>query len=108
MRSLKVKQIEVLIPACTHYPILFKEIKKIMTKRCQVLDGGKIVADSLKNYLERHPEYKISPVKDPDVNFFTTDDAERFRVMAKKFLDVDVEKVEKICLKKKLSIENKF
>ena len=33
-----------------------------------------------------------------NVNFFTTDDTKRFRVMAKKFLDVDVEKVKKVCL----------
>ncbi|MCK5510283.1 glutamate racemase [Candidatus Parcubacteria bacterium] len=98
LRPLKTKQVQVLIPACTHYPILFKEIKKIMTKRCLVLNSGEIIAQSLKDYLARHLEYKISPVKNVNVNFFTTDDTERFRAMAKKFLDVDVEKIEKVCL----------
>ncbi|MEA1963396.1 MAG: glutamate racemase [Patescibacteria group bacterium] len=97
LHTLKLKQVQILIPACTHYPILFKEIKKIMTNRCQVLNSNKIIADSLKNYLPRHPEYKINPVENSSVNFFTTDDPERFRIMAKKFLDIDVEKIEKIC-----------
>ncbi|MCK5319904.1 glutamate racemase [Candidatus Parcubacteria bacterium] len=98
LRPLKVKQVQILIPACTHYPILYKEIKNIMTKRCNVLNSGEVVAQSLKDYLERHPEYKINKVKNPVVNFFTTDDTKRFRVMAKKFLDVDVEKIKKVCL----------
>lgn len=98
LRPLKVKQVQILIPACTHYPILFKEIKKIMTKRCRVLNSGEIIARSLKNYLARHPEYKISHVKNSCVNFFTTDGTKRFRAMAKKFLDIDVEKIEKVCL----------
>ncbi|MCK4540525.1 glutamate racemase [Candidatus Parcubacteria bacterium] len=98
LRPLKSKQIEILILACTHYPILFKEIKKIMTKRCRVLDSGEIIARGLKNYLARHPEYRVSPAQNTCVNFFTTDDAERFRVMAKKFLNIDVEKITKVCL----------
>ncbi len=98
LRPLKIKQAQILIPACTHYPILYKEIKDIMTKRCHVLNSGVLIANSLKIYLARHPEYKINSVKNPYINFFTTDDTKRFRVMAKKFLDVDVEKIKKVCL----------
>jgi len=56
LRPLKTKKIDTLILGCTHYPMLYKQIQSIVGKSIKVLDSGKIVAESLKDYLSRHPE----------------------------------------------------
>jgi len=91
---LKSKHVTALILACTHYPILIKQIKRIMGKNCQVPDPGKIVADSFKDYLARHQEIKLS--KNGRCEFFTTDDPEKFRRLAKTFMPEKIEKIKKI------------
>jgi len=64
LRPLKLAKVDTLILGCTHYPILFKEIKGIMGKRTQVLNSGKIVADSLADYLQRHSEIEEKLTKE--------------------------------------------
>ena len=39
-------------------PFLIKNIRRLMGKNCLVPDPGKIIADSLENYLNKHPEFK--------------------------------------------------
>jgi len=56
LKPLKLAKIDTLILGCTHYPILYKEIQGIMGPRTKVLHSGEIVADSLADYLNRHPE----------------------------------------------------
>lgn len=47
---------EAVLLACTHYPYLAPFIKKYLPANIQVFNQGDIVADSLANYLLRHPE----------------------------------------------------
>lgn len=83
---LKKDGVETLILGCTHYPILIKQIRKIMGKNCKVLNTGKIVAHSLKKYLERHPEIERGLSKNKKRQYFTTDKAQRINQLANKFL----------------------
>ncbi len=98
LRPLKQKQVQILIPACTHYPFLSTEMKRIMTKQCHVLNPGEIVAKSLFNYLRRHSELEIKPSTKPTLKFYTTDDIVKFKKMGEKFLGRKIEKIEKIIL----------
>ncbi len=98
LHSLKLKQVQVLIPACTHYPFLFKEIQRIMTNKCQVLNPGEIIAHSLLNYLKRHPELSIQPSTDPRLEFYTTDDIVKFREMGEEFLNRQIRIVKNVQL----------
>lgn len=86
LRPLKSAQVDTLILGCTHYPMLMKLIKGIMGKRCAVLNPGEIVADSLKNYLSRHPEIEKSVAKNAKREYVVTDLNENFQKMAAKFL----------------------
>ncbi|MFH1564618.1 MAG: glutamate racemase [bacterium] len=86
LRELKQKRVDTLILGCTHYSLLFKEFKRVMGKNCNVLDGGKIVAESLKNYLERHPEIESKLKKESKKVFYTTDDAVAFARLGSRFL----------------------
>jgi len=56
LQPLKLAKVDTLILGCTHYPILFRQIQGIMGKRTNVLHSGEVVADSLADYLSRHPE----------------------------------------------------
>jgi glutamate racemase len=98
LRPLKQKQIQALILGCTHYPFLFKNIKKIMGKRCQVEDPGKIIAISLRDYLARHPEIDAQLEKNGLLKFYTTGAVENFKKTGEKFLESDINNIEKISL----------
>lgn len=89
LRPLKSHNIDTLILGCTHYPLMINEFKGIMGKRVKVLNSGKIVAESLANYLKRHPEIESSLSRDGGRSFYTTDDPERFSEFAKKFGGMD-------------------
>ncbi len=100
LRPLKQKKINCLILACTHYPFLFKKIKHIMGIQCKVFDSGKIVADSLKNYLNRHPELKIKKEDKSKLDFYLTDDPKLFKNLGEKFLGQTIENLKQIDLEK--------
>lgn len=73
LKPLKLAKVDTLILGCTHYPILFKEIQGIMGPRTKVLHSGEIVADSLADYLRRHPEIDSQLEKNSINIFYVTD-----------------------------------
>lgn len=87
LRPLKIKKIEALILACTHYPFLYHEIKQIMGRRVKVFHPGEIIASSLKDYLNRHEELGLELVKNPETKYYTTDDPQAFKALAERFLE---------------------
>lgn len=74
----KSGQIDTLLLACTHYPLLVEKIKKASPDGILLLSQGEIVADSLKDYLERHLEIDENCSKTGQIAFFTTDSTEDF------------------------------
>jgi len=96
LRSLKIKKIDTLIIGCTHYPILYKEIKSIMGKSCQVLNTAEIVAKSLKDYLARHPEIEEKLTKSQNHKYSVTDLTDKFKENAQNWLGqkINLEKVD--------------
>ncbi len=74
----KSGQIDTLLLACTHYPLLMEKIKKASPDGILLLSQGEIVADSLKDYLERHLEIDENCSKTGQIAFFTTDSTEDF------------------------------
>lgn len=48
----ELKNIEALILACTHYPLIRKEINEFYQNRMTILDSSEVVAKALKQYLE--------------------------------------------------------
>lgn len=51
LRDEKLQGIDALILACTHYPLIRKEIEEYYQGKVQVLDSSEIVAQALKDYL---------------------------------------------------------
>jgi len=96
LRPLKTKQIDTLILACTHYPFLYKQVIKIMGKNIKIPHPGEIVADSLKNYINNHPELKLKEASFPSLNYYVTDSLDNFRTQAEKFLEKPVKNIKQI------------
>lgn len=74
----KSKNIDTILLACTHYPLLMDKIREFTPPDVRLLSQGEIVSDSLSNYLYRHPEIEINCSKKGNTIFFTTDSGKDF------------------------------
>ncbi|MEY3982621.1 MAG: hypothetical protein RL160_178 [Bacteroidota bacterium] len=70
--------IDAILLACTHYPLLMKLLTAAIPEGIRVISQGPIVADSLKDYLFRHPIMDAAIAKKGRKVFYTTDDPETF------------------------------
>ncbi|HTM91974.1 MAG TPA: glutamate racemase [Flavisolibacter sp.] len=85
------KDIDTLLLACTHYPLLKEKIEKHLPKNVKLVSQGEIVAESLKDYLHRHPEIETKISKEGKRTFYTTDSPEDFNNKATIFFGERVE-----------------
>ena len=88
-------QIDALILGCTHYPLLMPKILKYLPSGVRVVPQGEYVADSLKDYLERHPEMASRCSRQGQVHYLTTENPDKFKESAQIFLheSIDVENI---------------
>ena len=89
--------IDALILGCTHYPLLMPKILKYLPAGVRVVPQGEYVAESLKSYLQRHPQMEQRCSKGGNALYLTTENPEKFKEQALIFLHEPVE-VEKITL----------
>jgi glutamate racemase len=82
--------IDTILLACTHYPLLLDKIKEYSPADMKILTQGEIVANSLKDYLARHPEMEDKYSKTGSRQFFTTDSTEDFDNQASRFFSEPV------------------
>ena len=92
-------KIDTLVLGCTHYPLLLPKIEQWLkeSKQVRVIAQGSLVADSLADYLKRHPEYRDQLSQNGTCIYLTTEDAGRFSESASLFLDAPVQ-AQQICL----------
>lgn len=88
-------EIDSIILGCTHYPLLLDKILKYAPRGVRIIPQGEYVANSLKNYLQRHPEMDARCSKGGQCHYLTTESTDKFQESAQMFLheNVDVEKV---------------
>lgn len=85
--------IDTILLACTHYPLLQGKIAAAAGESVRIVSQGEIVAESLADYLERHPEMDQKLGKHSMRKFFTTDSAEDFDRHATNFFGENIESV---------------
>lgn len=78
--------IDTIILGCTHYPLLMPKIKKFKRPGVRIIAQGEYVANSLKDYLKRHPEMNVKCTKTGTCRYFTTENPMRFQEQAQVFL----------------------
>jgi len=65
-------EIDTILLGCTHYPVLSTILKEYIPKSVRLISQDTIVADSLKNYLLRHPKLDEKISKSGAMHFYTT------------------------------------
>ncbi|MBE6261456.1 MAG: glutamate racemase [Prevotella sp.] len=78
--------IDTIILGCTHYPLLLPKIHKYIPRGIRIISQGEYVAESLKQYFERHPEIEQRCTRGGGVRYLTTENTEKFKEQAQIFL----------------------
>jgi len=82
--------IDTIVLGCTHYPILKEIIEEFVSPETKVLSQGEIVAKSLKEYLDRHPEMNTRISVEGSTTYYTTENPLDFEGKASIFLGSDI------------------
>ena len=91
----KDPQTDTLVLGCTHYPLLKEKIDSFLRNHgftearnhdIKTLSQGALVADSLRDYLTRHPEYRNQLSQNGTCAYLTTENADRFAQSASIFI----------------------
>lgn len=72
------RDMDAVLLACTHYPIIEPQIRKYLPAGIRIVSQGGIVAESLADYLYRHPEMEQRLSKKRNRQFYTTDSVADF------------------------------
>ena len=83
-------KVDTILLGCTHYPMLINKIKQFLPEGITVFAQGRRVAESLKDYLLRHPEIDGCLTKEHTTCFLTTESPSKFSGMASLFLQQPV------------------
>lgn len=91
----KDAQIDTIILACTHYPLLYDKIRKYVPEHIRLVKQGDIVAESLADYLKRHPEMANRLSRNESgtgrCTYLTTENSSKFSQMASLFLNKSID-----------------
>ena len=84
-------QLDTVILGCTHYPLLIEKIRKYLPEKINIIEQGQVVAESLEDYLHRHPELDNYCSKGGTTKFYTTESVVKFKQTAGIFLNNEIE-----------------
>lgn len=78
-------EIDTVVLACTHYPLVHDYLNEIAPPNVQVIAQGEIVAESLVDYLERNTDVADRCTTGGTINYLTTEKPEFFDENASTF-----------------------
>ncbi|NNC83314.1 MAG: glutamate racemase [Flavobacteriales bacterium] len=84
------QDIDAVLLACTHYPILAEKIRSHLPKEIDLISQGTLVAESLVDYLSRHQWMQDRCSQEGRMTFLTTDSPTDFDTKATKFFNGSV------------------
>ncbi len=90
--AFKNKKLDALVLGCTHYPILKKEIRKILPKGVRIISQDEIIPKKFKEYLERHPEIAGKLSKNKSMKITVTDKTQNMNRLVKKWFGSNIKK----------------
>ena len=83
-------QIDSVILGCTHYPLLYNKIARELPEGVKIISQGEIVAGSLADYLQRHPEMEEKCSRNASCRYLTTENPGKFSSSASIFLAEEI------------------
>lgn len=93
LAPLKKTDVDVVLLACTHYPLLASLIQEVLGPTVRLIEPAKLAALEAQELLTRQQLLNLSQ-QPPAYRFFATDDPEKFRRLAKPFFPRPIEKVD--------------
>lgn len=91
-------EVETLVLGCTHYPLLRVVLEEMLPPHVTILDPAPFVAERLKDWLERHPEFQ-DPAPKGTLHVLSTGNTERFARNATRFLGAEPPAIEHVAEK---------
>jgi glutamate racemase len=85
------KDIDAILLACTHYPLLEAKIRAYLPKGVELVAQGAIIAESLAQYLDNHPEIAQKCSQKGALQFYTTDNPQTFEKQGSSFFGQKIE-----------------
>jgi len=82
--------IDTLLLGCTNYPLIRPRLEALLPRTVQIVSQGELVAPSLKDYLDRHPEMEARLSRRGGRRFLTTDHSDYFDGLARTFLGQEI------------------
>ncbi|MFQ5746658.1 MAG: glutamate racemase [Gemmatimonadota bacterium] len=95
LRPLLAKEIDTLVLACTHYPLLRPLLARIVGPETELIDSADATAEALAELLERHG-MAAAEGGDRTARYFVTDEEARFGRLARQFMGEDVAPLETV------------
>ena len=89
------KKLDALVLGCTHYPVLKKEIMKIMSKNnknIKIISQDEIIPEKLKAYLSRHEEITKKLSKNRSIKIIVTDKTQNYDNLVKRWFGSIIKK----------------
>lgn len=86
LRPLLRKKIDTLILGCTHYPLLKKAISQVAGKKVALVDSAECCAQAVAENLGQLGLLSPQRERKGGIRPYVTDDADRFEMMAERFL----------------------
>ena len=84
----KIKKIDTLILACTHYPLIKDEINEFYEGKVDIIDSAKVVAAYVKDLLTK--EKILSTKKNPKHHFYVSDFTKAFEKSTRYFFTNEI------------------
>jgi glutamate racemase len=83
VQPLLSKKVDAIALGCTHFPLIEKQIKKIVGGKVQVINQSKIIPERLGNYLKSHKEITRQLSNSGKKEFFVTKLTSEFKKSSK-------------------------
>lgn len=92
---------DVLVLGCTHYPLIKPLLRRVAPEHVAIVDSAESTAQDVARQLQigTLPSSRSERRSPPQLKFFATDSAEKFRKMGTRFLGLRVEDVVHVDLK---------
>lgn len=86
----KDPSIDTVLLACTHYPIIAPYLNELVNDNIQIVSQGPIIAEKLKDYLQRNELMNNKLSRNGTCVFLTTENPEVFNKSAESFMSMKV------------------
>ncbi len=96
LTSLMELEVDSLVLACTHYPLLKNTIAKVMGPEVRLIDSGAAVAGKVLELLKEKNMLNLNSVTETYREFYTSDSEEKFLALGRSFLKNEIKSAKKV------------